>query len=332
MHSPQRFIRRALLAATLLFLTLGAAACSPKSAPTGPSDAGDGLRDAPPASVRTVSSPTLTVRVLQVKSSTGGGGDAVLVADSGGVRPWYGLVDAGDGSAAAYLEGAGIDTLDLMVLTHAHHDHYAGMPAVFQGVHVRRFVYNGQPRTASTYEAMLSDAAASSDTMAVPDQPWVLSLPGGGRAILLPPLQTWVWEDTDDGEELNEGSLAVRFELGAFSFLTTGDGERLSNEHYRTQFPAWVDSDALKVGHHGSTDATSAGWLDAVTPAVAIVSANGTSHPHGATLNLLRSRTDDLYCTPQHGIVTLLVDAAGDYAVRTASDARLPCTQGTASN
>lgn len=317
--------------ATLLLATaLGLSACGTGPVPTGPDD--DGLRDPPPATLRTVESPTLTVRVLQVKAATGGGGDAILVADSGGARPWHGLVDAGDGSAAAYLAGAGIDTLDLMVLTHAHHDHYGGMTAVFDGVHVRRFVYNGQIRTASTYEAVLATAGARADTVAVPDEPWIISLPGGGQAILLPPLATWLAVDTDDGEELNEGSLAVRFELGGFSLLTTGDGEALSNQHYRTEYPAWVDTDAFKVGHHGSTDATTTGWLDAVTPEVAIVSANGTTHPHGPTLSLLRARTEDLYCTPQHGVVSLLVDAVGNYAVRTAADARLRCEAGSSSD
>jgi len=309
--------------ALALAAALGLAACGTQPGPMSPGG-DDGLRDAPPATLRSVESPTMTVRVLQVKAASGGGGDAILVADSGGVRPWHGLVDAGDGSAAAYLAGAGIDTLDLLVLTHAHHDHYAGIPAVFDGVHVRRFVFNGQIRTASTYEAMLSTAQAAADTVAVPDQPWIIALPGGGRAILVPPLDSWIDQDTDNGEELNEGSLAVRFELGGFSFLTTGDGEFLSNEHYRTTYPAWVDADAFKVGHHGSTDATTTTWLDAVTPEVAIVSANGTTHPHGPTLTLLRGRTADLYCTPQHGIVTLLVDAVGNYAVRTAADARVP--------
>ena len=296
--------------------------------PTSP-DPDDGLRDPPPATLRTVDDASLTIRVLQVKSATGGGGDAVLVADSAGASPWHALLDAGDGSAAAYLAQAGIDTLDLMVLTHAHHDHYAGMPGVFAGVHVRRFAYNGQVRSAVTYDDVLELAWAQADTVLVPDEPWTVSLPGGGHVVVMPPLNTWTGIDTDDGEELNEGSLAIRVEQGEFSFLTTGDGEAESNAHYRTSYPAWVDADAFKVGHHGSTDATDASWLDAVTPEVAIVSANGVSHPHGATLSWLSARTDDLYCTPEHGVVSLLVDAGGSYAVRTAQDPRIPCGPGT---
>ena len=85
----------------------------------------------------------------------------------------------------------------------------------------------------------------------------------------------------------------------------------------------------LKVGHHGSTDATDAEWLSAVAPSEAIISANGTTHPHGGTITLLEGWTEDLFCTPDHGIVTLLVDAQGSFATRTVGDPRRRCSVGS---
>ena len=326
MTLPALLRPRLLLTALVLALTVAGCAGS-----GGPVDTGEGaLRDPPPSTVRTVSAPTLTIRVLQVASATGGGGDAVLVADSGGARPWYALVDAGgDGTAAAYLAAAGVDTLDLLVLTHAHSDHYGGMDDVARRVHVRRFVTNGQVRSAVTYQEMLTRVAAVSDTVIVPSVPWVLSLPGGGRTVILPPGPDHLGDDTDDGTELNDGSLGVRFELGTFSYLGTGDGETAANQRFVATYPGWIDVEALKVAHHGSADATQSWWLDAVSPGLALVSANGTTHPHGSTLSMLEAGTPDLFCTPDHGIITVRVNRQGTYAVETDHDARRRCSIGS---
>lgn len=319
---PRRLFHLAVVAA------LAPVACADAGGPVDTVDSD--LREPPPSTVRTVTAPTLTIRVLQVASATGGGGDAVLVADSGGARPWHALVDAGgDGTAAAYLAAAGVDTLDLLVLTHAHSDHYGGMGDLARGVHVRRFVTNGQVRSAVTYQEVLAAVAAVSDTLVVPTVPWVLSLPGGGRAVILPPNPDHLGVDTDDGAELNDGSLAIRFELGTFSYLGTGDGETAANQRFVVTYPGWLDVEALKVGHHGSADATQSWWLEAVSPGLALVSANGTTHPHGSTLSLLEAVTPDLFCTPAHGIITVRVNKQGNYAVTTVGDVRTRCSTGS---
>jgi beta-lactamase superfamily II metal-dependent hydrolase len=313
-----------------LATTLIATACasSDDTTPVGP----DTLRDTPPSTERTVSDAVLTLTLLDLgPDAEGGGGDALLVADSSGVRPWHGLVDAGDGPRALQaLEAAGVDTLDLLVVTHAHYDHFGGaIPILESGIVVRRLLYNGQTRTNVTWQRFLSDADRALDVelaSSVLDAGPV----GGVEVTVLPPLTTYLANDTDDGQELNDGSLAVRLDLGSFSLLSTGDAEMEANARFGNQYPALVDVDVLKVGHHGSSDATSEGWLAQVTPEAALISANGTTHPHGSTLALLDAHVGvELFCTPQHGDITLRVAVDGRWAVRTTDDPRLPCQVGS---
>jgi len=273
----------------------------------------------------------LTITVLRV-SSAAGGGDAILVADSAAEPPRHVLIDAGDDATAARaLREAGLRTLDLLVLTHAHHDHYGGMDEVLDAVTVRAFAFNGQVRTAVTYRRLLDRIEREVPLVIVVDSVRRVRLGEGEGATtltLIPPLSTYLGADTDRGERLNEGSLAVRIERGAFSFLTTGDAEREANRRFSARFPELVDVDVLKLGHHGSRDATDRAWLAATTPEAAIVSANGTTHPHAAVLALLKGRGIPLYCTPQHGAVRVRVAPDGAYHITTELPAERECAPG----
>lgn len=102
----------ALVAAGLLALT----ACD---SPGRPADTV--LRSLPPSAGGHVDAALLTIRVLDVRAETGGGGDAVL--------------------------------------THAHFDHYGGMPYVVDELPVHLFAWNGQVRS-SAYLAADTDATA----------------------------------------------------------------------------------------------------------------------------------------------------------------------------
>ncbi len=225
----------------------------------------------------------------------------------------------------------GIDTLDLLVLTHAHYDHFGGMDEVFDAVHVKAFAYNGQVRSQADYEALLTRAQAEADTVAVVSEldRWFGSEAGTMTVTLLPPLYLYIPIDTDDGSDLNNGSLGIHIRQGTFTFLGTGDSEARGNARFADEFADWVDVEAMKVGHHGSSDATDGAWLTATSPRVAVVSANGTTHPHGSVLELLRGAGPELFCTPQHGWVRFRVAASGDYAVSTQNNPRFRCEKGS---
>lgn len=309
-----------------LVLVLCACAGVRAEGPPGPA-VGQAPARSPPADT-----PVVRIHVLAVDYRAGGG-DAIVVADSSEARPRHVLIDAGDdGSAARALGELAVPSLDLLVLTHAHYDHYGGMDEVLDAVPVRTFAFGGQVRTAVTYRRLLERVREEVPRIIVVDSPRVVRLGAGADATvlrLLPPLARYLSEDTDRGERINEGSLGVRIERGEFSFLTTGDGEAEANRRFARAFPDEVDVTVLKLGHHGSTDATQPFWLDATSPEVAIVSANGTTHPHAAALRMVRGRGIALLCTPQHGRITVLVASGGRYDVVTERAATVRCRPGS---
>ena len=112
------------------------------------------------------------------------------------------------------------------------------------------------------------------------------------------------------GDSGNDSSLVMLLVYGDSTALFTGDA----------RMGVTPDIDILKVGHHGSRDATDAVFLASATPETAVISAgrgNSYGHPHSEVLTLLEDCGADIYRTDLHGAVTVMIDKDGDHEVIT---------------
>lgn len=292
----------------------------------------------------------LIIRMLDLGANgAGGGGDAILLTDSMTGAQTHALVDAGpagtNASQPSYvsqrLTALGVDTLAFLLLTHAHGDHFQGMPAVLANQAVTRFIHNNQARVLAEYNNLLTQAAAVVDSMIVPTSTRVLRLGGSPEAALvtvIPPLPNYLANPAADSDSINEGSIGAELRLGTFRMFFTGDGQVQANARWRTQFAALSqDVDILKAGHHGANDAVfdngfngASTWLVHTAPAVTLISANGTSHPRiNALAHLLQASAGRTYCTNVHGEITVRVTRGGGYTVQVERNADFDCEPGT---
>lgn len=291
----------------------------------------------------------LIIRLFDLGANdAGGGGDAILLTDSSSAGQRHVLVDAGPagvggsdpGFVARRLAALAVDTLEALLLSHAHGDHFDGMPAVLGQVVVRRFIYNGQVRNFSAYASVLALAGSRADTVIVPGAALPLTVGLGGSAAVLtvlPPLTSYLADGNADASQINEGSLGAELAKGPFRMFLTGDGEVQANARWRTSFATRSGAvDVLKVGHHGANDAVfdngfngASTWLQHTMPAIAVISANGTSHPRVNALGrLLGEPATATYCTSVHGDIEIRVSETGAYAVRVERNMEADCMPG----
>jgi hypothetical protein len=103
----------------------------------------------------------------------------------------------------------------------------------------------------------------------------------------------------------NDDSLVFRVKFRERSFLLPGDAEKLP-EHYMLSEsdPAFLQSDVLKVGHHGSKNSTIRDFLAAVRPRLAVIS-SGEENPYAHPSPQLIERLH------QGGVPTLRTDING---------------------
>lgn len=289
------------------------------------------------------------IRLINLGSNdSGGGGDAILISDSTGTGVRYALIDAGPagtggsdfGFVSRRLTALGVDSLEFVMLTHAHGDHYLGLTSVLQRGGVKRFIYNGQIRSLTSYETVISTARArvGDAGMVIPTAVTSFQLGTGAIASVIPPLPNFISQDTDDGDLLNEGSLGMQLKRGAFEMFFTGDGEVQANVRWRTTFADFSrDVDVLKVGHHAANNAIFdngfsgvSSWLDHTSPDIAVISANGVTHPRINALNALLTRSNlKTYCTNVHGEIVIRVTGQGTPAVTVEKNPNAVCVRGS---
>lgn len=263
----------------------------------------------------------LTLHFLDV-----GQGDAALVHTPGGqwvvidAGPRGPGGDAGRDVVVPALTDLGAGRVAALVLSHAHLDHIGGAGAVLATFPVGLVLEPGDLVADSVYLGLLDlvagrgaawRGARSGDTLVVDSV----------RFIVQHPDPAWPAR----GLDLNEDSAVLRLEYGGCRVLFSGDAG-FDAEAAMGDRAGPVD--LLKVGHHGSSGATSDHWLESLNPAAAVISVgarNRYGHPAPATLGRLAGHRVPIWRTDQDGSVTVRIHDHGfDIASRRAT-IHLPC-------
>jgi competence protein ComEC len=106
----------------------------------------------------------------------------------------------------------------------------------------------------------------------------------------------------------NNSSLVLRVQLQSRRLLLTGDIER---EAESALLDRMKRCDILKVAHHGSRSSSTAAFLDAAQPRIALISCgrhNLFGHPHPTVIDALRQRGIHVWRTDRDGSITLVLD------------------------
>jgi beta-lactamase superfamily II metal-dependent hydrolase len=248
----------------------------------------------------------MTVHFIDV-----GQGDAIFV-DTPGLDM---LVDGGSRGSGSivtdYLESLDVVRIDFVVATHPHADHIGGLITVLTDYNAAQtpvVVVSGLEATSATYSDYVT--AVGERTIQIAVRGDIISLGNGVEVTILNP------SSPRESEESNDNSVVLWLQVYDVTFLLTGDSEAPAEASILAAGYG-VGSTVLKVGHHGSRTSTSAEYLDAVDPEIAVMSVgegNRYDHPHQETLDKLALESVAVYRTDLHGTVRVTTDG-GDYTV-----------------
>ncbi|HKO16357.1 MAG TPA: DNA internalization-related competence protein ComEC/Rec2 [Gemmatimonadaceae bacterium] len=221
-------------------------------------------------------------------------------------RAWRGG-DAGRSVIVPYLARRR-GPLDVFVLSHPHTDHVGGAATVIGALHPQRYIDAAYAGNADAYRASLLRAREAHTA-------WQRVHPADSLVIdgvvitFLAPDSAW----TASLDDPNLASTVALVRAGRVRFLLVGDAEAPEEDWLRAHALGQLRADVLKVGHHGSNTSSTAAFLDAVQPRVALISVgagNSYGHPSAAVVDALAARGAQVLRTDRAGTVIVRTDGA----------------------
>jgi competence protein ComEC len=265
-----------------------------------------------------------------------GQGDAILVEGDRGGRL---LVDGGpDPDRLLVALDARLPPwdrrIDLLVLTHPHEDHVAGLALLLGRYRVGRTFEPGMIGPGPGYrawQAALGRLGLHPSRLATGDR---FGLDDIRFRVLWPDPGAVPTQPADTGTAINNVSIVLLGEVGRERFLLAGDIEEGIDPILVARGLPRVD--LLKIAHHGSRTSSTGPFLDAVRPRVAVASAgvgNPYGHPAKATLDRVAARGARVLRTDRNGSVEVTLDGRTELDVHpersdTALDEDRPVTPG----
>jgi competence protein ComEC len=245
-----------------------------------------------------------------------GQGDAALIRSPAGAQI---LIDGGPDQTmvATKLAALGVHRLDLMVATHPHADHVAGLPVVLSRVPVGLVVDPGCAGSSPFYAAFLRAVRASGSPFRHP-RPLAELRVADVRIDVLGPEHCWGGTASDPNND--SLVLLVRDVGGAPAVLFTGDAQQENQTDLLRDEAPFLRAPVLKVPHHGGATSLP-DFLAATHARVAIVSVgpNRYGHPNPGLVAELRSDGMRVYRTDRSGDITVTFDR-GRVEIRSAHD------------
>lgn len=197
-------------------------------------------------------------------------------------------------------------TIDLVILSHPERDHLAGLIEVLKRYKVDNILWTGIVRDTSEYQEWVKSIQNEKAKIKIAKAGQKIrtgSHPSQVEISILYPLENLAGQEFKNS---NNTSVITKLIFGKNSFLFTGDAYQ-SVEYNLINQGINIDSDILKVGHHGSKTSSADQFIEKVSPEIAVIQVgeNRYGHPYPETLETLE----------KYGITILRADQNGDIKI-----------------
>ena len=186
--------------------------------------------------------------------------------------------------------------MEYLLITHADSDHLGGCDKVLREFRTHAVIDNGQASDTVSYKEVVAELDTEQHIIATKGNAWGIG-----------PAEMRVLQANNGLTETNQNSIVTKLAYGNLDVLFTGDCD---NDCENLLLDKDVQSEILKVAHHGSKFATETDFLEKAKPQVAIISVgpNSYGHPAQETLDRLSQEGVLVYRTDIESGITIALD------------------------
>lgn len=212
-----------------------------------------------------------------------GGPDRLVLTELSKVMPWWDR------------------TIDMIIATHPDKDHIGGLISVLENYQVSYYLESGQQADTGVFDE-LTFALDQEEGLKqiVARQGMVVDLGSGVRFNVLFPGRVI------EGLDKNIFSVIGQLDYSEVEVMLTGDAPSSVEKQLVSNYGDSLASEILKLGHHGSKTSTDPSFLQAVAPAMTVVSAklgNSYGHPHDEVVDRVKSANIEILETAKNGTI-----------------------------
>ena len=224
--------------------------------------------------------------------------------------------DVGESTLLPYILDRGYKKIDLMFVSHFDQDHIGGLFKILEELNVEKVCISKQEEDSENYQKFLNIVKSKNIQ--------VLVVKKGDKIVLDNNLYfdiLWPNDKQIEENKLNNNAIVMKLNYNNFSTLFTGDIEKLAEEKILEIYKNSniLESDILKVAHHGSKTSTTDEFLNIVKPKIALIGVgkdNMFNHPSNTTIEKLENIGIKIYRTDLNGEISIFVNNNGEVSIK----------------
>lgn len=243
-----------------------------------------------------------------------GQGDSCLIITSQNKRI---LIDGGEGNSdvlLSYLLDRRIKTIDYILISHFDSDHCNGLIDIIQKLNVKNILISKQAHFCDEYKNIANIINSKKIKVVFIKQGDKLNVDSNTKLDILYPPEELEYDD------LNNNSIVAKLTYNKFSILFTGDIEKSEKNLLDMYKNKELESNIIKISHHGSKTSSSEEFIKAVNPKIALIGvgvSNKFGHPNKEVIERLENINCKIYRTDEMGEITMEVNKAGKIRIET---------------
>ncbi len=243
---------------------------------------------------------------LEVNFFDVGQGDSIFIE-----TPWHHqiLIDGGPDNKVLEKLAQNMPfwdrTLDLVILTHPQRDHLGGLIEVLRRFKVENILWNGSPVESQTFNKWKQKLELEKGARIFIAKAGQQIKAGKFLFKVLFPIEN---VENKKLREPNQASIVLKGIFGKSKFIFTGDVPSKVELELVKEYSQELQANVLKVSHHGSKYSSHSGFLEKVSPQIAVISVgqNNYGHPAIEVIDRLLSYGVQVLRTDKEGDIKLL--------------------------